>query len=199
MKGTPFIYQGQELGLTNAEFTKIDQYRDLDSCNYYQRQRAAGVPAATVLQQLAAKSRDNARTPLPWTGKAYGGFSTVKPWIDMGPDVTHRNVARESHDPLSVLTFYQQLIRVKKSVPALQTGRYELIDTYDDQLYVYRRTYNGDNWLVMVNMSSQIATTQEFDLTTSELILTNLLVDSDSDAQQIQPWEARLYHLRQLG
>ncbi|CAJ1225737.1 alpha-amylase [Levilactobacillus zymae] len=198
MKGTPFIYQGQELGLTNADFTRIDQYRDLDSCNYYHRQLATGAPVANTLKQLAAKSRDNARTPIPWTGKAYGGFSTTTPWIDMGPDVAQRNVERESHDPLSVLTFYQQLIRVKQSVPALQTGRYELIDTYDDQLYVYRRTYNGDNWLVMVNMSSQIATTQEFDLTASELILTNLLVDSDSDAQQIQPWEARLYHLRQL-
>jgi len=97
-----------------------------------------------------------------------------------------------------VLTFYQQLIQFKKAIPALQAGRYELIDTRDNQLFVYRRTLNGDNWQVVVNMSSQPATTQEFDLTASELILTNLRVDADSDDQQIQPWEARLYHLRKL-
>lgn len=116
----------------------------------------------------------------------------------MAPGTDHINVERESHDPHSVLTFYQQLIRLKKSVPALEQGRYELIDTHDDQLYVYRRTLNGDNWLVVVNMSDQVATTQEFDLTTSELIFTNTVVDADSDDLTIHPWEARLYHLRKF-
>lgn len=199
MKGTPFIYQGQELGLTNAEFTQISQYRDLDSCYYYRQRQAAGVPTAKILARLATASRDNARTPMLWTAQPKRGFTTGTPWIDFGPAAAQRNVAQESQDPWSVLTFYRQLIQVKKTVPALQSGRYELIDTHDDQLYVYRRTYNGDNWLVMVNMSSRPATTQEFDLTASELILTNLVIDSDSDAQQIQPWEARLYHLRQLA
>lgn len=116
----------------------------------------------------------------------------------MAPGVVQINVERESHDPHAVLPFYQQLIRIKKSVPALRSGRYELIDTGDNQLYVYRRTLNGDNWLVVVNMSDQPATTQNFDLTTSELILTNLPVDAASDDMQIQPWEARLYHWRRL-
>lgn len=198
MKGTPFIYQGQELGLPNAGFTEISQYRDLDSHLFYQQQRAAGVPEKQVLSQLAMGSRDNARTPMPWTHQQYGGFSDHEPWIQMAPGTDHINVERESHDPHSVLTFYQQLIRLKKSVPALEQGRYELIDTHDDQLYVYRRTLNGDNWLVVVNMSDQVATTQEFDLTTSELIFTNTVVDADSDDLTIHPWEARLYHLRKF-
>lgn len=198
MKGTPFIYQGQELGLPNAHFKRLDDYRDLDSLNYYHRQLAAGVPETAILAQLATKSRDNARTPLPWTPDEYGGFSTHQPWIGLTPGLATRNVATEQQDPHSVLTFYQQLIRFKKAIPALQSGRYELIDTQDNQLYVYRRTLNGDNWQVVVNMSSQVATTQEFDLTASELILTNLRVDADSDDQVIQPWEARLYHLRKV-
>jgi len=198
MKGTPFVYQGQELGLPNANFTQIGEYRDLDSRLYYQQQRAAGVPESQVLSRLAMKSRDNARTPMPWTHQQFGGFSDQQPWINMTPGTEQINVERESHDPHSVLTFYQQLIRLKKSVPALERGRYELIDTRDDQLYVYRRTLNGDNWLVVVNMSNQVATTQEFDLNTSELIFTNTEVDADSDDPQIQPWEARLYHLRKL-
>ncbi|WP_203641435.1 glycoside hydrolase family 13 protein [Levilactobacillus andaensis] len=198
MKGTPFIYQGQELGLPNAGFDKIADYRDLDSRLYYQQQRAAGIPEKVVLRQLAEKSRDNARTPMPWTHQEFGGFTDGQPWIKMTPGFEQVNVERESHDPHSVLTFYQQLVRLKKSVPALEQGRYELIDTQDDQLYVYRRTLNGDNWLIVVNMSNQVATTQEFDLNTSEMIFTNLPVDSDSDDPQIQPWEARLYHLRKL-
>lgn len=198
MKGTPFIYQGQELGLPNAHFKQLSDYRDLDSLNYYQRQITAGVPATAVLAQLATKSRDNARTPIPWTGDAFGGFSSQQPWIGLTPGTLERNVAAEQDDPHSVLTFYQQLVQFKKAVPALQAGRYELIDTRDNQLYVYRRTLNGDNWQVVVNMSSQVATTQEFDLTASELILTNLRVDADSDEQEIQPWEARLYHLRKV-
>lgn len=198
MKGTPFIYQGQELGLPNAHFHHIQDYRDLDSLNYYRRQLAAGTPETAVLGQLATKSRDNARTPMPWTPDQYGGFSTHQPWIGLTPGLATRNVQVERSDPHSVLTFYQQLIQLKKSVPALQLGRYELIDTHDNQLYVYRRSYNGDNWQVVVNMSSHPATTQEFDLTASELILTNLRVDADSDDQEIQPWEARLYHLRKL-
>lgn len=198
MKGTPFIYQGQELGLPNAHFRHIQDYRDLDSLNYYRRQLAAGIPETAVLGQLATKSRDNARTPMPWTPDQYGGFSTHQPWIGLTPGLATRNVQVEQSDPHSVLTFYQQLIQLKKSVPALQLGRYELIDTHDNQLYVYRRSYNGDNWQVVVNMSSHPATTQEFDLTASELILTNLRVDADSDDQEIQPWEARLYHLRKL-
>ncbi|MFC6208120.1 glycoside hydrolase family 13 protein [Levilactobacillus tongjiangensis] len=198
MKGTPFIYQGQELGMANAAFTQASQYRDLDSRLFYQQQTAAGVPSSTVLQNLAMKSRDNARTPISWTHAQYGGFSDHAPWIDMGLGSGGLNVEQERHDPHGVLNFYQQLIRLKKSVPTLTTGRYELIDTQDDQLYVYRRTLNGDNWLVVVNMSNQIATTQEFDLNTSELILTNMAVDADSDEPQIQPWEARLYHLRKL-
>ncbi|BAN05949.1 Oligo-1,6-glucosidase [Levilactobacillus brevis KB290] len=198
MKGTPFIYQGQELGLPNAGFTKIADYRDLDSRRYYQRQRAAGVAEPQILSQLALRSWDNARTPMPWTHQQYGGFSDHEPWLQMAPGVAQINVERESHDPHAVLPFYQQLIRIKKSVPALRSGRYELIDTGDNQLYVYRRTLNGDNWLVVVNMSDQPATTQNFDLTTSELILTNLPVDAASDDRQIQPWEARLYHWRRL-
>jgi len=198
MKGTPFIYQGQELGLPNAHFKQVSDYRDLDSLRYYQRQMAAGIPETAVLAQLATKSRDNARTPIPWRSTEYGGFSTHKPWIKLTPGPGDRNVETERQDPHSVLTFYQQLIQFKKAIPALQAGRYELIDTRDNQLFVYRRTLNGDNWQVVVNMSSQPATTQEFDLTASELILTNLRVDADSDDQQIQPWEARLYHLRKL-
>lgn len=198
MKGTPFIYQGQELGLPNAQFDRIADYRDLDSRLYYQRQRAQGVAPATILQRLAAKSRDNARTPFPWNGEAYGGFSDHQPWIQPTQIAERVNVERESHDPYSVFTFYRQLIQLKKTVPTLQKGRYELIDTKDDQLYVYRRTYNGDNWLIMVNMSNQTATTQEFDLNPSELIVTNMRIDAASDETQIQPWEARLYHLRKF-
>lgn len=198
MKGTPFIYQGQELGLPNAHFKQIADYRDFDSLNYYRRQIAAGVPATAVMAQLSTKSRDNARTPLPWHAGTNGGFSTHEPWIKLTPGFEARNVEQEQRDPHSVLTFYQQLIQFKKAIPALQSGRYELIDTHDNQLYVYRRTLNGDNWQVVVNMSSRVATTQEFDLTASELILTNLRVDADSDDQEIQPWEARLYHLRKV-
>lgn len=198
MRGTPFIYQGQELGLTNAHFTSIDDYRDLDSRLYYRQQRAQGVPAETILEDLSERSRDNARTPLPWTQHRYGGFSDHLPWMKSAPDGESVNIERESHDPHSVVTFYRQLVQLKKSVPTLLQGRYELIDTHDDQLYVYRRTLNGDNWLVVVNMSDDVATTQEFDLKTSELILTNLRFDAASDDLEIQPWEARLYHLRKL-
>lgn len=198
MKGTPFIYQGQELGLPNAHFDSIADYRDLDSRLYYRHQRAKGVPERDILAQLAAKSRDNARTPFPWNDGTFGGFSDHQPWIRPAQLTERVNVERESHDPYSVFTFYRQLIQLKKTVPTLQKGRYELIDTRDDQLYVYRRTYNGDNWLIVVNMSNETATTQEFDLNPSELIVTNMRVDAASDDTQIQPWEARLYHLRKL-
>lgn len=194
MKGTPFIYQGQELGMTNVSFKKIDQFRDLDSKRFYQEALTKGVTPDDILVKLRAKSRDNARTPMQWSPQVNGGFSDHHPWIQSNPNAAQINVTNETDDPHSVLNFYRQLIHLRLTDPILLTGRYRLLDTHDHQLFVYQREGPTSGYLIVTNLSDQPA-----DFTIPEkyhnrqLVLANTPHHLSSSTTTLAPWSANLY------
>lgn len=162
-RGTPYIYQGEELGMTNAHFTSLDQYRDLESINMY-RQRVEEAKIQTpesMMHALAVRSRDNARTPMQWDGSRYAGFMSAdaegEPWISVNPNHAQINAASEFDDPDSVFGFYKQLIALRHSNPLISAGSWQLIDADNEQVYAFVRELEGRRALVMVNISKQHA------------------------------------------
>lgn len=194
MKGTPFVYQGQELGMTNVSFKDIDQFRDLDSKHFYQEKLAAGWPVKKIMTSLRAKSRDNARTPMQWSGDQHAGFSATQPWIEVNPNYREINVAAQQANPAATLNFYRQLIHLRLTEPILLNGRYQLVDTHDHQLYVYTRETPTGGYLVVTNLSDQPATfTVPNHLKLTKLVLSNYPNQALNTTIKLAPWAADLY------
>lgn len=194
MKGTPFIYQGQELGMTNVDFNDINQFRDLDSQRFYREELAKGASPEETLVKLRAKSRDNARTPMQWNDQPNGGFSDHQPWISSNPNARYINVANEVDQPDSVLNFYRQLIHLRLKDPILLNGQYQLIETHDHQSFVYQREENHVGYLVITNLSDQPATVTISDrYQNRQLVLTNTTEKQQSSTMALKPWAAYLY------
>lgn len=160
-RGTPYVYQGEELGMTDAHFTSLDQYRDLESINAFrQRVEEAKVQdAESMLVGLAARSRDNARTPMQWDASTHAGFTApdaaTEPWISVNPNHAEINAAGEFDDPDSVYAFYKKLIALRHANEVVAAGDWQLIDAQDEHVYAFTRTLNDDRLLVMVNLSGR--------------------------------------------
>lgn len=145
-RGTPYIYQGEELGMTNAGFTRLDQYRDLESINLYHQRvdEAHAQDADSMMQALAYMSRDNARTPMQWDSTKYAGFTASyapkEPWLAVNPNHETINVEAEERDDDSVLAFYRRLIELRHTDPVVAAGRWDLLDADDPHVYAFTRT-----------------------------------------------------------
>jgi oligo-1,6-glucosidase len=193
-KGTPYIYEGEELGMTNVPFDDIADFRDIESLRYYQNATTTlGQPPATVLAALRRKSRDNARTPMQWTGGRWAGFSTAEPWIPLNPNYTSINASRQRDDPNSIYNHYRRLIELRHTESVLIDGRFRLLDTTDDQIYAFSREDESariDVWANLSGISVQIPveTVDEYDA----LILNNYR-HGDRTTNLLGPWEARIY------
>ena len=157
MRGTPYILQGQELGMTNNHFQSLDQYRDVESLNAAEMLREKGKTEAEILEILDARSRDNGRTPMPWNGTEKAGFTTGTPWMDINPNHKSINVEDEEKDPDSVLNFYKELLKLRKAMPVLQEGSIEPLLEDDPQILAYRRHLGQDHVLVLANFSGDPA------------------------------------------
>ncbi len=155
MQGTPFIYQGEELGMTNPHFTDITQYRDVESLTMYRDGVARGCDTEGLLRILAARSRDNGRTPMPWAPGTHAGFSTGMPWIDCGDRAASINALAALTDKESVFYCYQKLIALRKSLPILAQGDYRDLSPAHPALWHYQRTLRGQCLLVLANLSNQ--------------------------------------------
>lgn len=139
MRGTPYVYQGEELGMTNPHYTALSQYRDVESLNYYQILLSQGKSEEKALKILAARSRDNSRTPMQWSDAENAGFTSGTPWITPGSNYSYINAAQEEQDPDSVLAFYKELIRLRKAEPLIQNGQIEFLYPEDPDVLAYRR------------------------------------------------------------
>ena len=162
-RGTPYVYQGEELGMTNAHFTKLDQYRDLEALNAYrQRVEEAKVQSPeSMMDALALIGRDNARTPMQWDDSTFAGFTAedapTEPWISVNPNHTEVNAARQVGDPESVFAFYQRLIALRHNNPVVAAGTWKPVDAGDEHVYAFTRELNGTTLLTMVNLSGDRA------------------------------------------
>lgn len=149
MRGTPYVYQGEELGMLNAHFPSIEQYRDVESLNYYQILLEEGKTEAEALEILSARSRDNARTPMQWNGEKYGGFSDAEPWIPMSAEFREEITAEaQQKDETSILAFYKKLIAMRKKYPLIAKGEISFLETGTDTALAYQRTL-GNQWMAV--------------------------------------------------
>jgi oligo-1,6-glucosidase len=193
MKGTPFVYQGEEIGMTNARFTRIDQFRDVETLGHYAEQIAAGVSADDFIAGANANGRDNARTPLQWSGGAQAEFTTGTPWIEINPNHATINVAADRADPDGVFAHYRRLIGLRRDLPVVVHGRYAPVAADHPQVMAYTRTHGDARLAVIANMSGDEAVLDVPD----ELAVAGrglLATVSPRDAAQgritLAPWEA---------
>lgn len=156
MQGTPYIYQGEELGMTNVSFQSIDDFRDLESINAYRELTQKGVfSKEDMLKRICYKSRDNARTPFQWDDSENAGFSTGEPWIMVNPNYKQINAKEQMSRKDSVFAYYQKLIRLRKEEPVIVYGDYELLCPEDEELYVYTRSLSDEKLFVICNFSEK--------------------------------------------
>lgn len=162
-RGTPYIYEGEELGMTNAHFTKLEQYRDLEALNGYRQrvEEAKCQSSESMMAALALIGRDNARTPMQWDASKYAGFTApdapVEPWISVNPNHVEINAAEEFDDPESVYTFYKKLIAMRHNSATVAAGEWHLLAADDEQVYAFTRVDGDDTILVAVNLTDRSA------------------------------------------
>lgn len=165
MRGTPYIYQGEEIGMTNPHYTSIEQYVDVESRNYYEILLKGGKTKTEALEILSARSRDNSRTPMQWTGEMYCGFSETQPWIPVSDNFEKINTEKQIQDENSILAFYKKLIRLRKEKQVIARGTIEFVEKENANVLAYTRRLGGQQLLVCCNLrgkESQMNLAQEW-------------------------------------
>lgn len=158
MQGTPYVYQGEELGMTNAYFDKLEDYRDIESINFFTELTEAGIMTPEYMMKcLMLRSRDNARTPMQWNDSAQGGFTSGEPWIRINSNYKEINAAQQLGDPASVFHYYQKLIRLRKEKEIIVYGSFEALCRDDDKIFAYTRKLDQKKLLTVCNFSNQDA------------------------------------------
>lgn len=202
MKGTPYIYQGEEIGMTNVPFPSIDECRDIETLNWYkERMQKENADSTQLLEAVHARGRDNARTPVQWDDTAHAGFTEGTPWLNVNPNYTEINVQQALDDKDSIFYFYQKLIEWRKQEPTIVYGDYNLILEEDEEVFAYIRTFEGSILLVVCNFTDQQVkrSLEEWEKgKKKELIITNNPMRNEYDDLSfvsLEPYEAFVYKL----
>jgi oligo-1,6-glucosidase len=211
LKGTPYLYQGQELGMTNVHFPSIQDYRDIETFNFWNHHKSKGDKTeSSMLNSIWTKGRDNTRTPMQWSDQKNAGFSTSdKTWINLNPNYTTVNAEAALRDPNSIFHYYRELIQLRKKLPIIVYGTYDLLMKSSPYLYVFTRTLSSSNeqLLVVINFFNQEVNMEmsETDKSkimkfhTKRVIISNYPQNSLEDFMdnvKIRPYEAKVYHLK---
>ncbi|CEQ11733.1 glycosyl hydrolase [[Clostridium] sordellii] len=198
-EGTPFIYQGQEIGMTNVEFENIEDYNDVKTKNNYYLGLESGEGHEDLMKRAWRLSRDNSRTPMQWDDSNFGGFSKSKPWININPNYKTINVKNQINDEYSILNFYKTMIKIRKSNEALIYGEYKLILEDDKNIYAYKRVLGSDEFIIITNMSNEkvMYNYKDIKLNYENLVIANLKVKNHETTNSIElkPWECRMYKI----
>ena len=199
MEGTPFIYQGQELGMTNTKFNNIEEYNDVRAKSVYEDKIKNGRTIDEALRELNAYSRDNTRTPMQWDSSKNGGFTVGNPWIKVNENYEDINVEKQLKDSNSVLNFYKNIIKVRKENECLIYGSYNLILKEDKNIFAYERILDDKKFLIITNLSNYDNTYSynKLNLRFSNLVISNYEVKEHKDINSmiLKPWEARMYKI----
>lgn len=190
MQGTPYIYQGEELGMTNVHFDLIEDYQDIETLNMYQEKREAGVSHDDIMTKIYTKGRDNARTPMQWSTEPNGGFTTGTPWLKVNPNYKEIN-ALQHKDPDSIYQYYKKLIGLRKNMEIISHGDFELLYREDPNLFAYTRTWNDEKLTVYCNFSKQ---PKSVVLPEGKIVIGNYAPNGDGDKGVLQPYEAIVYY-----
>ncbi|MVX66434.1 alpha,alpha-phosphotrehalase [Clostridium chromiireducens] len=197
--GTPFIYQGQEIGMTNSDYESIDDFDDVATLDNYKEKVAYGMSEEEALRVIKATTRDNSRTPMQWNNSENGGFTSGTPWIKVNRNYKEINVEDELKDEDSILNFYKRMIHVRKGNKTLIYGQYNIILEEHDKIYAYTRSLDNEKYLIITNISTENVeyNYSEENLKYEGLILSNYKVYEHADMTKfvLRPYEARLYKL----
>ncbi|WP_400243647.1 alpha-glucosidase [Niallia sp. JL1B1071] len=198
MKGTPYIYQGEEIGMTNVQFDSIEDYRDIEIHQFYQEQLEEGLSVGKIMESIYAKGRDNSRTPMQWDHTENAGFTTGTPWIKVNTNYKKVNVKGAIADPNSIYHYYRKLIELRKEHEVIVYGNYDLLLENHPEIFAYKRSLNGETLVVICNFSEKEIETnvlQEVTFDSCEMLISNYQ-DSDKEEEGemiLLPYEARVY------
>lgn len=192
MQGTPYVYEGEEIGMTNVHYTALAQYEDLESINAYQDlvTNEKIVPADKMLAYLSHISRDNARTPMQWDDSENAGFSAAKPWFALNPNYTAINTEAALADSSSVFYYYQKLIALRHDSDLIKLGDFDLLDPDDVDVFAYKRHYNGQTLLVISNFTNSAVTRDYGQQQADTLLISNY---DDDQGSVLRPYESKVY------
>lgn len=202
MHGTPYIYQGEEIGMTNVRFESIDDYNDVGMINYYNIETAKGRTHQEIMEIIWKRGRDNSRTPMQWSAEKQAGFTTAdQTWIGLNPNYKEINVAQQLHDSQSILNYYKKMIQIRKDNPVLVYGVYDLILPRHKQVYAYTRTLEESKALVLTNLSAEtikVNIPKSLNLIQNKLLLHNYEKNEAGSIRSmiLKPYEARVYLLK---
>ena len=199
MRSTPYIYMGDEIGMANIRFNAIEDYRDIDTLTKYDQIKNSGGDVNYFMEGQKSTARDNARTPFQWNEKAQAGFTSGEPWIKVNPDAPFVNVAIQETDEDSVLKYFRKMVKLRRQLPELVYGEYELIDKENDKVYAYTRTLNDKKVLVVFNFSK---TSTTFTIPKNigmpgEILINNLKeITVQESVAKLQPYQAVVMKLQ---
>ncbi len=195
MQGTPYIYQGEEIGMTNVKFEDIHEYKDLETLNAYNEivKENKQISAGDMMRYIHHSSRDNARTPMQWNQNVNAGFSTVDPWIKVNPSYKLINVEKDLKDPNSIYSFYKKMNELRHKYSVIVYGDYELLDPEDEKVFAYKRSLDGQSLLIVANFTSEELTRSynEYGDMAGKLLLSNY---SDDQKTKLRPYEAKVFY-----
>ncbi len=191
MQGTPYIYQGEELGMTNADYA-MEEYRDIETLNVYRERLEKGYEEAEIMRSIHAKSRDNARTPMQWTDGANAGFTTGTPWMKVNPNYTEINAEAQVQDETSIFHCYRALVGLRREYAVFTEGSFEMLCAEHTRVFAYRRTTEREQLLVICNFfGERVANPLPGAAEGMRLLIGNY---AGTDEEMLQPYEARMYY-----
>ena len=191
-QGTPFIYQGQEIGMTNYPFESIESFNDVAVKTEYQIVKKEGGDVNQLLDKYKMENRDNARTPMQWNNSINGGFTTGKPWFHVNPNYTEINVKQQLNDKFSILSYYKALIQLKKSDLIYTYGKFNMVDAENEQIFAYTRSFKNNTVLIVANLTNEVSELNlpfELDISSVDIKLHNYHLN-DINLDHIKPYEA---------
>ncbi|MCG1097329.1 alpha-glucosidase [Staphylococcus epidermidis] len=191
-QGTPFIYQGQEIGMTNYPFESIESFNDVAVKTEYQIVKKEGGDVNQLLDKYKMENRDNARTPMQWNNAINGGFTTGKPWFHVNPNYTEINVKQQLNDKFSILSYYKALIQLKKSDLIYTYGKFNMVDAENEHVFAYTRSFKNNTVLIVANLTNEVSELNlpfELDISSVDIKLHNYHLN-DINLDHIKPYEA---------
>lgn len=196
MRGTPYYYNGDEIGMVNAKFDKIEDYRDIETLAEYERlQKTGGDVKQFIEDQKTGGARDNGRTPFQWTATTNAGFTTGTPWLNVNKNYPTLNAETQEKNPQSVLNYFRKMVQLRKKNPVLVYGKYTLLDKDNPNVYAYTRELEGQKILVLLNFSTQKATAKTgINLTKAKVLIHNY--PTLSKTIELRPYEAIIYQIQ---
>ncbi|WP_236895543.1 glycoside hydrolase family 13 protein [Clostridium beijerinckii] len=198
MKGTPYIYQGEELGMTNVRFESLEDYKDIETLNMYNERKKQGYAHEDIMLSIYTKGRDNPRTPMQWDDSENAGFTSGQPWLKVNLNYKEINAESQLKDENSIFNYYKKLIKIRKSNPVVVYGKYELMLEENKEIFAYTRTLENEMLLVICNFTgneTEFVLERKFEFKSKELLISNYNVNENDpiDSIELKPYESRIY------